>query len=99
MAVTLVCAKCGASQEVVPPVGRRSECVGCGTDLRVCLHCDFYEPAASRACRETMAEPPRDKDRANFCEYFRVRTQRGVDAGAQKENLRAAAEALFKKKP
>jgi hypothetical protein len=37
----------------------------------------------------------REKDRSNFCDYFKIGDKSAV-AGPSKEDLRAQAEALFK---
>ncbi len=71
MADTLACWKCGASLAELPlPLGRREACPSCGADLHVCRMCRFYDTRVSRACREPVAEPVTDKERANFCGYF-----------------------------
>ena len=78
-------------------IGFRDECPHCGKDLHICVHCVFYDPAAYRQCRETVPEAVTDKDRANFCEYFRAgrENQPGDDrAGSAKNKL----EDLFKKR-
>ncbi len=54
-------------------VGFRDECPQCDRPLHVCLNCGFYDPAYNNQCRETQAERVVDKDRFNFCEYFRPR--------------------------
>jgi hypothetical protein len=67
------CHACG--KEVVPPdpVGRKAECPHCRAELRCCLNCVHHEPAAYNQCRESQADRVLEKDRANFCEYFRYR--------------------------
>ena len=57
---------------------------------------DPYDPKVYNECREPSAEVVREKERANFCEYFEAGSQEG--AAAQKKDLLSAAEALFKKK-
>jgi len=78
-------------------IGRREECPHCRSDVHVCKNCQFYDPKAYNECREPSADVVREKDRANFCDYFTPRSGAGevVDKAAA---LRAAAEALFKKK-
>ena len=48
-------------------------------------------------CRESIAEPVAQKDRSNFCEYFKVRQEPGPGpaAGDRAEAAREAAERLF----
>jgi hypothetical protein len=77
-------------------IGRREECPHCRADVHVCKNCNFYDPKAYNECRETSADVVREKDRANFCDYFVART--GANPMDKAAALRAAAEALFKKK-
>lgn len=51
-------------------VYRASVCSGCGRDLRCCLNCRYYSKGSYWDCRESVPEEVRDKERANFCEYF-----------------------------
>jgi hypothetical protein len=94
--VNLNCWHCGTALEDVPlPIGRRDECPHCSSSLHVCRMCDFFDRAASKQCREPMADEVSDKEHANFCDYFRPRS--GLTAGADQEaaNARARLEALF----
>ena len=80
----------------VQSVGRRDECSSCGADARVCRNCQFYDPKVYNECRETSAEVVREKDRSNLCDYFQPGTKE--TGSTSRDALRAAAEALFKKK-
>jgi len=64
------CYFCGA--EIAPPVYRSSECPSCGKDLKICLNCEFYSENSHRECRETIPEAVREKDRSNYCDFFRL---------------------------
>lgn len=94
---TLSCFQCGKEIGFTGVLGIREECPHCRADAHVCKNCQFHDPKVYNECKETSAEVVREKDRANRCEYFNPRTgaSGGVDKAAQ---LRAAAEALFKKK-
>jgi hypothetical protein len=74
----------------------REECPHCRADVHVCKNCHFYDPKAYNECREPSAEVVREKDRANYCEYFQPRTG-SLGEADRAAALRAAAEALFKK--
>ncbi len=74
-------------------VMRTDECESCYTDLRVCKMCEFYDLHSYNECRESMATRIVNKEKANFCDYFKL----GVPGGNNKEDLLKAAEALFKK--
>ncbi len=92
------CWNCGAALTALD-YGRADSCRKCGRDTRVCKNCFFYDPVTHNECREPQADRVVDKERANFCDYFRARD---AGAGAQatsRDSMRAAAEALFKKKP
>lgn len=77
-------------------VGRQVSCPACGNDLHVCLNCVFYEPGAYNDCRERQAERVLDKDRSNFCDYFRFRNGSGK-SGKIPDDPKTKLEALFKK--
>ncbi len=63
------CFECG---EPLPSrIYRNTLCESCGADAKVCLNCDFYDTGAQWQCRETISEPVREKNRANFCDFFR----------------------------
>jgi ribosomal protein L40E len=70
----LVCWKCGASLEDLSlPLRRLDECRKCGAELHVCRLCEWYSPTVAKQCREPVAEEVKDKERANFCDYFKPR--------------------------
>lgn len=52
-------------------IGFRDDCPKCGRDLHICRNCFFYTPNAHRECRESIQERVVDKERANFCDFFR----------------------------
>ncbi len=64
-------------------VYRSTTCSGCGRDLKICLNCRFYSPGAHWDCSESIDEPVRDKDRANFCTFFVVRDSAGPDRSSE----------------
>lgn len=76
---------------------REKTCGKCGRDTRVCKNCVFYERGAHNDCHESQAERVVEKERSNFCDFFRPRSGGGSGA-PERDTLRAAAEALFKKK-
>ena len=86
-------------KEVTPPdpVGRKATCPLCGADLRCCLNCTFHEPAAYNQCRESQSERVLEKDRANFCDYFRFRESLPETAAQGAPPARAKLDSLFKK--
>jgi hypothetical protein len=96
-AMSLVCWKCGASlADLSLPLRRLDECKSCGAELHVCKLCEFYSVAVAKHCREPIAEEVKDKERANFCDYFKPRP-RAYSNAAQHAAAQAKAEleALF----
>jgi hypothetical protein len=87
--MSLVCWKCGASlADLSLPLRRLDECRQCHAELHVCKMCEWYSISVAKHCRETVAEEVKDKERANFCDYFKPRP--GAYSGA---NLDAASKA------
>ncbi len=97
MSNPLNCWKCGHVLDDMPmPLRRRDECPACGVDLHVCRMCEFYEPSVAKSCREPVAEDVTDKERANFCDYFRGRPGVGSAGGVgEAESARSQLEAMF----
>ncbi len=91
------CHACG--KEIVPPdpVGRKAECPHCRAELRCCLNCVHHAPAAYNQCRESQADRVLEKDRANFCEYFRFREDGPRSASKPASSARDRLDSLFKK--
>jgi hypothetical protein len=88
------CFKCRAPL-ILETVSRRDECPSCGSDVRVCLNCTFYDEGKANKCRETQAELVKEKDRANYCDYFRFREEDRKKSG--KEEADRLWKELFKK--
>lgn len=92
------CFSCSTELILAHPPGRRDECPKCGADLHVCRNCRHYDANAYNECREPVAEVVREKERANFCDHFVAGSGQSSSLGDRQKDLRAAAEALFKKK-
>lgn len=61
--------------------------------------CEFYDTAKAKHCRETVAEEVKDKQAANFCDYFRPSaTAYQPAAQSAADKARAELEALFGRK-
>jgi hypothetical protein len=90
------CFKCGAGLEI-DFVGRREECPNCGADVHVCLNCDFYELGRANDCREPQAEPVKEKDRSNFCGFFRFKEAGDAVKKSGKDEADRLWQDLFKK--
>ena len=89
------CHRCGEQVLEGAKVGRRDQCAKCSYDLRVCKNCEFYDRTAYNDCREPQAERVVEKERSNFCDYFRFST-RDVDGGDNDDSARKKLDDLFK---
>ncbi len=93
-----ICFNCGREIVLEGKPGRKDVCPSCRADLRCCRNCGFYDPGSYNQCREPQAERVLEKDRSNFCDYFRFRNSSAAGStkdsrGSARDNL----EALFKK--
>ena len=93
----LVCWKCGARIVDIPlPIGRDSECLSCRSELHVCKMCEFFDSSVADQCREPIAEFVKEKERANFCDYFKAKDNAYEGKSNTKaDQARAQLEALF----
>ncbi len=91
------CFQCKKTNEftITNPVGRRDECSFCKADLHVCKNCQMYDLKSYNECKEPTADVVKEKERANFCDFFKA-CESG-DAVDTKFKLMSAAQALFKK--
>ncbi len=88
------CYNCGEEFEV--KVYRNTECYSCGKDAKVCLNCKFYSPGSHWDCSESIREAVREKDRANFCDFFEPGSNYKGSAGENKEkDAKKAFDSLF----
>ncbi len=69
----------------------KDECPRCRSDLHVCLNCVFYDEGKANKCRESQADYVKDRDRANYCDYFRFNNNTET-----KRSEKEAAEGLWK---
>ena len=76
-------------------IARSEECPKCYVNLRACRMCDFYDKNSYNECREPTAERIVDKEKPNFCDFYKINT--GINKEQVKNDALAAANALFKK--
>ncbi|HET9950201.1 MAG TPA: hypothetical protein VFS09_00255 [Candidatus Eisenbacteria bacterium] len=66
------CYFCGGALDAGMRIVRDSECPSCRRDLHACVQCRHYDPHAHNKCREPQAEWVTDRERRNFCDYFKL---------------------------
>lgn len=93
-----ICHSCRRTLDLGREIGRRDLCSFCKADLHCCLNCRFHDSSAPRQCREPQAEPVREKDKANYCDYFVFAEQKTFGSDNNKSaQAREALNELFKK--
>ncbi|HLW56915.1 MAG TPA: hypothetical protein VKY27_05985 [Bacteriovoracaceae bacterium] len=92
------CYKCGTElpKSFSVFISRSDTCTQCRTDIRCCRMCQFYDPQSYNECRESSADRITDKEKANFCDYFKLSSSYN-DPNKEREDQLARAAALFKK--
>lgn len=92
------CHQCQKELSIADRVGRAETCPFCGTDLRCCRNCAFYDVGSYNQCREPQAERVLEKERSNFCDYFIFRdSSRDKQARNKKSDAKDKLDSLFKK--
>ena len=69
-----MCWKCGKEITINSPVSRSEVCPVCDADVRVCKNCTHYSVGLQYDCNEHISERVQDKERANFCDWFKLST-------------------------
>lgn len=81
----------------------RDACRRCDADLHSCRNCDFYDPSKNNQCSEPQAEWQREKEAANYCDYFRpaggARAAKGSRGGSAVSDAKKKFDSLFKTEP
>lgn len=93
----LRCWNCGHALDDVPrPISRHAACAQCFNELHCCRLCRHYDPKRNMQCFEDRADPPLQKENANFCDFFSPSADayqaQTTDKGAQ---AKSALSALF----
>lgn len=97
---TYLCRLCGRQLEIAANFRREEVCPHCGGYLHCCRNCHFFGGDTSRGCKEPQAEEVRDKERANFCDFFRLAEGRAATAWRDEAaQARSRFESLFPKGP
>ena len=102
---TYLCRLCGRELEIGVTFRREEACPHCGGYLHCCRNCQFFAGEISRGCKESQAEEVRDKEGANFCNFFRLAEGKPSSARADEvlrdgaARARSQFESLFRKGP
>ena len=91
----MVCWSCGNNFD--GEIFRTSVCPSCKKDLHSCYNCRFYSEGSHYDCSETVEDIVTDKEKANFCDFFKAGANSKIKSGSSSagSDARAKAEALF----
>lgn len=93
----MICHACKNAFQIEGFISRTSECPHCSADVHCCLNCDHYDPAAHNRCREPKADWVTDREKANFCDWFRPNKLAAASkAKDTRVDARRAFDSLFK---
>jgi hypothetical protein len=94
----LACWNCGESLDDLPrPISRHAFCPKCFTEVHSCRMCRHYDPLIAHGqCDEERAEPPNNKEVANFCDWYEPRGGAYKAARSERhDSARSRLDALF----
>ena len=91
------CYRCGNVLNSEYDFARADRCSKCGIDTRCCKNCANYDKSKYNECTEPVADRVVDKEKSNFCDFFKP-SDKAVKAVNPADAAKAAADALFKKK-
>lgn len=91
------CYACKAQIQLIGGrVGRSDTCDSCRNDVHVCRNCIHYDKTAYNECREPMADRVVDKEKRNFCDYFKPGNAASSNAQDEKDAAMKKLNDLFK---
>jgi len=96
--ITLTCYNCGHTIELNDRVTHTATCEKCTSFLKCCLNCKFYDPNAYNECLEFSADRVKDKEKANFCDFFEPASGSNFKQNKRKDDSLKKLNDLFKKK-
>lgn len=94
--VSMACSLCARAIKVEGDIARKTVCPKCGGDLHICLNCRFYSETSHNKCLEPRAEYQRTRDKANYCDWFQPRKDKGGGPTEdEKDGARKKLDSLF----
>lgn len=90
-----ICQFCGKEIEV-KKVFRNDLCPSCERPLHCCVNCEFYSEYSHNKCLEPQSEWVSDREKANFCEFFKFTNKKKEVSLKNKEEAKKLLDILFK---
>ena len=95
----MFCWNCKNEIKKIDKISRSGTCPHCQAYLHCCFNCIFYDKLAYHECKEPQAEWIKEKDNANFCDYFSsIKEKTKNYTTLSKEEAQKKLNELFKKK-
>ncbi len=95
----MYCWKCSNEIDIGKKIGRLVTCPHCMSYLHCCFNCRFYDKLAFHECKEPQVEWVKEKNAANFCEYFTpVKGKFEIKKTLSKDEANKKFKELFRKK-
>lgn len=92
-----ICHFCSQEVKIERKVFRNDSCPNCQQALHCCLNCEFYSEYSHNKCLEPQSEWVGDREKANFCEFFKFSTKTETVAPPKsKEEAMKILDVLFK---
>ncbi len=88
------CYKCKEELVFDVKIARLDTCPNCSAYLHSCRNCRFWSINAHNQCTENQGEFIRDREAANFCNWFAFRVM-GEDNSAEINAVKSKLDALF----
>ncbi len=95
---TMKCAICGSEINFVDIISIEDKCKNCGSYLRSCKNCVFFDPSLPRECMKKIEKRIADKNEKNNCKYFKPRVlveKKITKTMSKSEKARKAFDDLF----
>ncbi len=92
------CYSCHATINLERRPWRNETCPKCSSYLHCCRNCRFHDPLAHNQCREPQADWVKEKEMANFCNYFEAAKDLKSSGSSKKDEAKKKLDELFKKK-
>jgi hypothetical protein len=88
------CWKCHKQLSDIPvKIAFRATCPHCDIDLHTCVNCRYYAPGKPNDCAVPGTDYIRDREAANFCEEYKIKTEA---LSSEQEQAKKRFNSLFK---
>ena len=77
-------------------ISRSEFCISCNSDVKCCMNCSNYDINSYNSCLENQAEIVPDKEKANFCDWFKPKLGNTEENKNSKKIILKELDNLFK---